>query len=142
MTVEQYRKMALSFPGAEEKSHFNHPDFRVGGRIFATLGYPNKESGCVMLTPEEQRDLLASHPQTFSRANGAWGRSGSTIVRLADADMEAVGEALTCAWKRLGANSAAKKTAPAASIARKPAKKKLAAKKVSRAQVSAKKRSR
>src|SRR5437868_3850959 len=100
MTVEQYRKIALSLPGAEEKSHFNHPDFRAGGRIFATLGSGDK--GCVTtLTPEEQQEFVKSHPETFVPAKGGWGLKGATIVKLAEADMEAVGEALTLAWKHV-----------------------------------------
>lgn len=113
MTVHQYRKLVLSLPGVEEKSHFNHPDFRAGGRIFATLGYPNKESGCVSLTPEEQHDFVKSHPETFTPAKGGWGLQGSTIVKLPSADTDAVGEALTLAWKHVMAKPPAKKKAPA-----------------------------
>src|SRR5262245_18185821 len=111
MTVTQYRKLALSLAGAEEKSHFNHPDFRAGGRIFATLGYPDKQSGCVNLTPEQQRDFVKPHPETFMPVKGGWGLQGSTIVKLPSADLEAVGEALTLAWKRVMAKASAKKKA-------------------------------
>jgi predicted DNA-binding protein (MmcQ/YjbR family) len=119
MTVQQYRKMALSLPGAEEKSHFNHPDFRAGGRIFATLGYPDNGSGCVTLTPEEQREFLKSHPETFVPAKGAWGLQGSTIVKLASADLDAVGEALTLAWKRVMAKLPAKNKVKKKAVAKK-----------------------
>jgi len=77
-----------------------HPDFRVGGKIFATLGYPDDSCGMVALMPEQQEDFIAMAPGTFQPAVGAWGRQGATIVKL-----EAVGEdmletALAAAWRR------------------------------------------
>ncbi len=87
MTVAQFRKIILSFPGAEERAHHGHPDFRAGGRIFATLGYPDQTRGMVQLTPEQQADLMNDHPEVFSPAAGAWGRKGSTIVHLAKATL-------------------------------------------------------
>ncbi|MEO7725580.1 MAG: MmcQ/YjbR family DNA-binding protein, partial [Chthoniobacterales bacterium] len=62
-----------------------HPDFRVGNKIFATLGYPDAEWGMVKLTPHHQAELLRAAPETFHPAAGAWGRSGSTIIRLSSA---------------------------------------------------------
>jgi hypothetical protein len=76
-----------------------HPDFRVNGRIFATL-QANLESGCVMLAPDEQQEFLRAHAKTFTPASGAWGRQGSTIVRLAGVDPAAVRSAITMAWER------------------------------------------
>lgn len=77
-----------------------HPDFRVGGRIFATLGAPDEAHGMVALMPEQQEDFIALAPDAFRPAAGAWGRGGSTLVKL-----EAVGEdlletALAAAWRR------------------------------------------
>jgi hypothetical protein len=99
MTAQQFRKLALSFTGAVESSHMNHPDFRVGGKIFATLA-PNETEGVVMLSPDEQEGFIAEAPKTFSPAAGAWGRNGSTRVHLASADNEMVRSALEAAWKK------------------------------------------
>jgi hypothetical protein len=76
-----------------------HPDFRVNGRIFATL-QANMTSGCVMLAPEEQQEFLRTHPKTFTPASGAWGRQGSTMVLLAGAKPAAVRGAIVMAWER------------------------------------------
>ena len=84
-------------------------DFRVGGRIFATLG-GQKSSGAVSLTPEQQRIYIQRDPETFVPCQGAWGAAGSTYVRLKSADPEMVGEALTDAWRnRIQKTAAAKK---------------------------------
>ena len=98
MTPDEFRKIALSFPETEERSHMNHPDFRVGGKIFATLG-PDLTWGMAKLTPEQQQDLLLSYPTVFKPAAGKWGEGGATLITLADANEEAAGEALTLAWK-------------------------------------------
>lgn len=82
MTADQFRKLVLSLPDAEERAHHGHPDFRVGGKIFATLGYPDETRGMVQLTPEQQAESMHDHPLVFSPAAGAWGRKGSTIVCL------------------------------------------------------------
>src|SRR3954465_9635443 len=99
MTATQFRKLALDFAGAVESAHMNHPDFRVGGKIFATLT-PNEEEGVVMLSPDEQEGFVAEAPKTFAPAQGAWGRNGSTRVNLHLADMEMVRSALEAAWKK------------------------------------------
>lgn len=91
--------MALSLPGAEERAHMEHPDFRVGGKIFATLAYPDKNTAMVKLTPEQQRIYVQAHPDVFVPAQGAWGRGGSTMVHLKSADPDAVREALQTAWQ-------------------------------------------
>ena len=83
MTPNEFRELALSFPEAIESAHMRHPDFRVGGRIFATLGYPNENSAMVKLSPNEQKEFVRSSPAVFATAKGAWGRQGSTIVSLA-----------------------------------------------------------
>jgi hypothetical protein len=98
MTANQFRRMALSLPGTEERGHMDHPDFRVGGKIFATLGYPDKSWGMVKLTPEEQRMFVPANPGVFVPATGAWGGQGSTLVRLKIADTDTVHEAMTAAW--------------------------------------------
>ena len=90
--------MALSLPEVEESSHMEHPDFRVGGKIFATLGYPDKKWGMVRLTPEQQRIFVQAHPTVFKPANGAWGLQGATLVRLKAAKADTVREAMTAAW--------------------------------------------
>jgi hypothetical protein len=99
-TPEDFRRVALSFPGAEERSHMGHPDFRVGGRIFATLGSPDPDWGMVQLLPEQQEDFMALAPGAFRPAAGAWGRRGSTLVKLAEVDDAMVETALRAAWER------------------------------------------
>lgn len=100
MTSKKFRKLALSFPEAVESSHMDHPDFRVAGKIFATLG-PDEDWGMVKLTPEQQAEFMRAAPAVFRPANGAWGRKGSTIVTLVDAKESLVREALSLAWKNL-----------------------------------------
>ena len=95
MNPADFRRLALSMPEASEQAHMAHPDFRVGGKIFATLGYPDKEHGMVVLPPEEQIRLLQSDPKVFSRAKGAWGRRGSTCVRLDAVNSTTLREAMT-----------------------------------------------
>jgi hypothetical protein len=99
MTPNEFRELALSFPEAVESAHMHHPDFRVGGRIFATLGYPNENSATVKLSPDEQKEFIRSSPAVFQPAKGAWGRQGSTIVYLPAATIDIVREALTAAWR-------------------------------------------
>ena len=97
MTSAGFRRMALGLKDTNEQAHHGHPDFRVGGRIFATLGYPDKKWGMVSLTPDQQRDWVQAHPTAFAPVKGAWGEQGATNVRLAAVDEEALGEALTVA---------------------------------------------
>ena len=106
MTPDRFRRIALGLEGASEKAHHGHPDFRVGGRIFATLGYPDRKWGMVNLTPDQQRARVREHPDAFVPAKGKWGEQGSTTVRLDTVDEEALGEALTLAWQ----NTLAKQT--------------------------------
>jgi len=77
-----------------------HPDFRVGGKIFATLGYPDGHFGTLMLSPEDQSVLVRQYPKAFAPAAGAWGRSGSTSVQLRHAPARAVRLAIEAAWER------------------------------------------
>jgi hypothetical protein len=99
MTPNEFRKLALSFPEAIESAHMRHPDFRVGGRIFATLGYPDQESAAVKLSSDDQKEFVRTSPGVFQPAKGAWGRQGSTIVYLPAATIDIVREALTAAWR-------------------------------------------
>ena len=99
MKPNEFRELALSFPEAIESAHMHHPDFRVGGRIFATLRYPNEKSAMVKLSLDEQKEFVRSTPGVFTTAKGAWGRQGSTIVDLPAATMNIVRKALTAAWR-------------------------------------------
>jgi hypothetical protein len=99
MTSNEFRELALSFPEAIESAHMHHPDFRVGGRIFATLGYPNENSAMVRLSSDEQKEFVRSGPGVFTTAKGAWGRQGSTIIYLPAATIDIVREALSAAWR-------------------------------------------
>lgn len=97
-SADHFRRIALGLPDATEGAHMGHPDFRVGGRIFATL-HPDLRTGMVKLTPDEQHALVREHPTVFLPENGAWGRQGCTRVQLARADEETLGEAMTLAWR-------------------------------------------
>jgi len=99
MTAQEFRKLALSLPEASEASHMGHPDFRVGGKIFATLGYPTSAWGMIALTPEQQELFVGAQPRTFSPVKGGWGRKGATQVRLRTAGKGAVREAMSVAWR-------------------------------------------
>ena len=98
MTADEFRSLALSLPEAVEAAHMNHPDFRVKGKIFATL-WPDDEWGMVKLTPAQQRAFIREEPEVFARVNGAWGARGATKVRLAAATEAAVRRALVAAWR-------------------------------------------
>ena len=99
-SADDFRRIALSFPGAEEKAHMSHPDFRVGGKIFATLHGAGKGTGAVMLLPEQQELAMKAEPEAFSPAAGAWGRSGSTMVRLDAVSDEWLERTLEWAWAK------------------------------------------
>jgi len=99
MTPNEFRELALSFPEVIESKHMHHPDFRVGGRIFATLGYPDKDSAMVKLSPEEQNEFVRTRPGVFKQVKGAWGRQGATNINLPAAPLKIVREALTAAWR-------------------------------------------
>ena len=99
-SADDFRRIALAFPGAEEGSHMGHADFRVGGKIFATLGSPSDDYGMASLLPEQQDDFMLLSPDAFKPASGAWGRGGSTLILLdavADHLLEA---ALAAAWRK------------------------------------------
>ena len=100
MTSDAFRRIACALEGAVESAHHGHPDFRVGGRVFASLGYPDAKWGMVNLTPDQQRVLVREHPGAFTPVKGKWGEQGSTNVRLDAVDEETLGEALTLAWQQ------------------------------------------
>ena len=100
MTAAEFRRLALGMDGAAEASHMDHPDFRVNGKIFATI-HVNNTQGMVKLTPEQQERFIREYPAMFDPAAGAWGRQGSTMVTFAHAKEEVVGEAMTLAWQNL-----------------------------------------
>jgi hypothetical protein len=100
MTAAQFRRVALSLPDASESAHMSHPDFRVGGKIFATLGYPDEDHGMVILPAEDQARLVQTYPRVFSPAKGAWGKRGSTTVRLQGIDRATLESVLEIAWRK------------------------------------------
>jgi hypothetical protein len=98
MTADEFRKLALSFPETAESSHMNHPDFRVGGKIFATLG-PDEDWGMVKLTAEQQANFIKAHSKLFQPASGMWGRRGATIIQLRAAKSSVIEPAMVMAWR-------------------------------------------
>lgn len=104
LNSDGFRRIALGMKDAIESAHMGHPDFRVNGRIFATI-HPDHQWGMVVLTPDQQEKFVREHPGTFALENGAWGRAGCTKVQLDAVDEDTLGEAMTLAWQ----NSAAKK---------------------------------
>jgi hypothetical protein len=94
MTADLFRQIALSLPETPESAHRDHPDFRVRGKIFATLGWPDESWGMVKLTPEEQELVDAAEPAVFVPVKGAWGRQGCTDVRLDSASEMTLSSAL------------------------------------------------
>ena len=110
LTAADFRRIALSFDGAEEGSHMGSVDFRVGGRIFATLAHVKEGYGNLMLTPEQQADFVGERPDLFVPIAGGWGRMGMTHIRLSAANEDVLEGALRAAWKlRVEKNSAGKK---------------------------------
>ena len=103
MTDDEFRKLALEIPGAIEGAHMKHPDFRVNGKIFASLGVPDKNWAMVKLTPEQQRVVMAKTPKVFKPCSGAWGRQGATNVDLGAANWRVVRSALQAAVKNVTA---------------------------------------
>jgi hypothetical protein len=101
--------MALALEGVIESAHMGHPDFRVNGRIFATL-HAGEKTGMVKLTPKQQQTFIADHPDTFTPESGAWGRAGCTRVRLESVHEEVLGEVLTLAWRNTVQKAASKRS--------------------------------
>jgi hypothetical protein len=109
MRENDFRRMALGMAGAVEGAHMGHPDFRVKNRIFATL-HDDRAFGMVSLTPDQQAQFMRAHPDAFAPESGAWGRAGSTRVRLASVHEETLGEAMTLAWQNTVNKGASKPT--------------------------------
>ena len=109
LTPADFRRIALSLPEVVEGSHFGQADFRVGGRIFATLALESEGYGVLLLTHEQQAGMVEDEPEIFSPVPGGWGRNGATRVRLAKVATDILEGALRTAWlrrapKRLSAN--------------------------------------
>lgn len=99
MTPAEFRRIALALPATFEGAHVGHPDFRVeGGKIFATLGYPDDEFAVLMLTPDQQHELLGRYPDMFVPVKGRWGQRGSTQVLLRFARRDVIESAMKIAW--------------------------------------------
>ncbi|MHB8218668.1 MAG: MmcQ/YjbR family DNA-binding protein [Candidatus Sulfotelmatobacter sp.] len=110
MNANDFRRIALSFEGAEESSHMGAPDFRVQGKIFATLASQHQGYGNLKLTLEQQADFVRELPEIFLPIPGGWGRMGMTHIRLAEASEDLLAGALHTAWQlRIGKNTRTKK---------------------------------
>ena len=121
MKAADFRRIALSFNRAEEGSHMGAADFRVGGRIFATLASQKEGYGNLMLTPEQQADFVRELPEVFLPIHGGWGRMGMTHIRLAKASEDVMRGALHTAYKlriEKNAKSQSTRTKPLASSKR------------------------
>ena len=99
MTTADFRRLALALPDAVESSHMGSADFRIHGRVFATLAHAKQGLGNLMLTPEVQAGFLADAPGIFLPISGGWGRMGMTHIRLAEATEDVVADALQTAYK-------------------------------------------
>jgi hypothetical protein len=99
MKPTDFRRIALSLEGAEEGSHMGAADFRVGGRIFATLASQKQGYGNLMLTPEQQAEFVRELPEVFLPIPGGWGKMGMTHIRLAQASEDVLAGALLAAWR-------------------------------------------
>jgi hypothetical protein len=103
VTSEDFRTLALSLPETEERMHMKHPDFRVRGKIFATLWYPNESWAMVKMSPEQQETFIHADPVAFVPVKGAWGLKGCTSVQLSKAKKTMVRNALAEAWREASA---------------------------------------
>jgi hypothetical protein len=99
MTPNEFRRLALCLPEAVEQEHMGHPDFRVGGKIFATLHGRDEVNGMVKLTPQQQAAFVREEPAVYERVSGGWGRGGATLVKLRAAKASSVRHALAAAWR-------------------------------------------
>jgi hypothetical protein len=100
MTPAGFRRAALALPEAKEGSHFGNADFRVSGKIFATLALGKEGFGVLLLAPEQQAGMVEDEPEIFSPVPGGWGRQGATRVRLAKVPPDILAAALRTAWRR------------------------------------------
>ncbi len=111
MTPQGFRRLALELPEAAESAHMGQPDFRVRGKIFATLGYPDAGFGMVKLTPEQQEAFVSKESAVFAPVKGGWGQKGATQVRLRSVKTKSLGLALTLAWRNVAPGALAKTAA-------------------------------
>ena len=109
MTIAQFRRLALSMPEAEERAHMGHPDFRVKGKIFATL-FPRegKTWGVLKLKPDQQRVLVKAHSDVFVPVAGGWGRQGATQISLGSARVAVLRDAMITSWRNVAPKSLAR----------------------------------
>jgi hypothetical protein len=122
LTADDFRDLALRLDGAAEGSLLGDPDFRAGGRIFASL-HANEETGTIKLTPDEQREVILTYPRMFTPAAGAWGLQGWTVVRLHAAQEGAVRAAVLLAWEGVTSMpKPPKRSKPSATSSRSPRK--------------------
>jgi hypothetical protein len=112
MTADQFRRLALSLPGVSERAHMDHPDFRIGGKIFATLGYPDASCGMLKLTLQQQQEFVRAAPKVFAPSNGAWGKRGCTNVCLKLATKATLSAAMSAAWSNLAPRDLVRESDP------------------------------
>jgi hypothetical protein len=98
VTAADFRRLALTLPDTAQGSHFNVEDFRVGGKIFATLAYQKDGCGVLLLTPDQQAGMVEDAPEIFLPVPNKWGLHGATLVRLAKVKPDILGAALRAAW--------------------------------------------
>jgi len=110
MTADDFRELALGIPQSVESAHVNHPDFRIGRKVFASLGVPDASWGMVKLTVEEQGSFIKQAPNVFRPCYGAWGRRGYTNVCLASARKSVLRPALEAAAKNVASRAKRKQT--------------------------------
>jgi hypothetical protein len=113
MTPAAFRKLALALGGASESAHGGHPDFRAGGKVFATMGYPDGGWAMVKLTPDQQEMLCAAEPAMFRPVKGGWGLRGATNMSLAEADARTARSARAMALLNVTAKPAKRPVASA-----------------------------
>ena len=107
MTVDEFRTLALTFPKAIEKPHFNRASFRVDvsrGKVFATL-LETEATANIFLSVGEQEILIASEPSIFSKVPNKWGDKGATTIALANSDEITARSALKMSWRRAAPES-------------------------------------
>lgn len=117
MTASRFRLTALALSGAVESAHHGKADFRVGKRIFATLGHPDQNWGTLKLTAEQQQVLVDAEPDIFRPVPGGWGKQGYTNIRLAKADAATLKSALALAWANVAPKAEVKRSAKASAKA-------------------------
>lgn len=98
MRQEEFRALALAFPEAVESSHFDTADFRVRGKIFATLREADGRA-VLKLSPDEQQLLMETSPGLFEPVKGSWGQKGWTRIDLDRADADTARHAMGIAWR-------------------------------------------